>query len=201
MNDLEFVQSCVKGDKKSWEEFLKQYSRLIYSYIRSVLNAKGITCTQDNVQDIFQEILCSLLKDNFRKLSSFKARNGCSLASWLRQVTINFTIDYIRRIKPAVSLEEETNEGFSLKEILADSSTPVSDALSQKERMESLKECIDRLNNDDKYFLELYIYRGIKLEELRGHLGLSRGAIDMYKSRLIDKLRDCFKSKGFKLDF
>jgi len=201
MNDLEFVQRCVKGDKKAWDAFLKQYSRLIYSYIHSVLNSKGIKFTQDNIQDVFQEIFCSLIKDNFRKLSTFKARNGCSLASWLRQVTINFTIDYLRKIKPTVSIDEERDDGFSLKEILVNGSRLVSDTLSQEERLKKLKECIDRLNNADKYFIELHINQGLKLEKLKDHLRLSRGAIDMHKSRIIDKLRDCFKSKGFKLDF
>jgi len=201
MNDLEFVQRCVKGDKKAWDEFLKQYSRLIYSYIHSVLNTKGVKFTQDNIQDVFQEIFCSLIKDNFRKLNTFKARNGCSLASWLRQVTINFTIDYLRKTKPTVSIDEETDDGFSLKEILVNGSELASDTLSREERLKSLQECIDRLNNADKYFLELHINQGIKLEELKDHLRLSRGAIDMHKSRIIDRLRECFKSKGFKLGF
>lgn len=201
MGDLEFVQRCVKRDKQALDEFLTTYSRLIYNYIHSVLNAKGYPVAQNHINDIFQEIFCSLIKDDFKKLRSFKARNGCSLASWLRQVTINFTIDYIRKIKPAVSIDEETDDGLSLKESLADDSTAVADTLSQEERIKGLKECIENLGSEDKYFLELHINRDLRLEELKGHFNLSRGAIDMRKSRLIDKLRECFKSKGFLLDF
>jgi DNA-directed RNA polymerase specialized sigma24 family protein len=47
----------------------------------------------------------------------------------------------------------------------------------------------------------LLINRGLKPEELKEHLRLSRGAIDMRKSRIIERLRDCFRSKGFALDF
>ena len=39
------------------------------------------------------------------------------------------------------------------------------------------------------------------LEELKKHFKLSRPAIDMRKSRLIERLRDCFRGKGFWLDF
>ena len=199
MNDLEFVQRCVKGDKKAWDAFLKQYSRLIYSYIHSVLNSKGIKFTQDNIQDVFQEIFCSLIKDNFRKLSTFKARNGCSLASWLRQVTVNFTIDYIRRLKPIVSIDEENDEGSSLADLLSSNSPSVADTFSQEERLTQLKDCIDGLHNDDKYFLELHINRDLSLQDLKEHFKISRGAIDMRKSRIIERLRECFKNKGFVL--
>ncbi len=196
MDDLEFVQKCLRQDKQAWDEFLIKYSRLIYNYIYSVLNTKGYHLSRDNVSDIFQEILYSLLKDNFRKLRSFKARNGCSLASWLRQVTINATIDYTRRLKPTLSLDEETDD-FSLKDILADESLSITDKLSLQEKFNDLKDCIEGLDNEEQYFLELHFHRDLSLEDLKEHFRLSRGAIDMRKKRVIERLRDCFKKKGF----
>lgn len=200
MTDLEFVQRCVKGERKAWDEFLNKYSRLIYNYIYNVLNSKTHPFNQDDVRDIFQEILCELIKDDFRKLKSFKGKNGSSLASWLRQVTINFTIDYTRKFKPAVSLEEDNEDGLNLKEILKDSSVRAPDLLTLEEKLNSLKDCIENLEVDDKYFLELTMNRGLSLEELKVHFKISRGAIDMRKSRIIERLKDCFKRKGFRLD-
>lgn len=201
MDDLEFVQRCVKGDKQSWDKFLSQYSRLIYTYIHRVSNAKSCSLTQENINDIFQEIFHALIKDNFKKLKTFQARNGCSLATWLRQVTINFTIDYTRKIRPFVSLEEENADGLTLKDVLSDDAPFILETLSHKENLAGLKDCIKQLDTDDKFFLELYIKRGIKLEALRKILKVSRGAVDMRKVRIIDRLRDCFKKKGFALDF
>jgi RNA polymerase sigma factor (sigma-70 family) len=202
MDDLEFLQRCVKGERQSWDKFVDKYSRLIYNYIHSVLKAKGVSkFSQDNIEDLFQEILLALVQDNFKKLKSFKGRNGCSLASWLRQVVINYTIDYIRKLKPVVSLDEETNDEFSLKDILADDSASITDSLTQEERLTHLKDCIQELDNDDKYFLELYINRGLALEELKDYFKLSRGAIDMRKKRIIERLKRCFRSKGFALDY
>ncbi len=200
MRDLEFVQKCIKGDKQSWEQFVDKYSRLIYNYIHSILNAKGYAFTQQNIHDIFQEIFCSLINDNFKKLRTYKARNGCSLASWLRQVTINFTIDYLRRYKHVISLEEGAENGLSLKDMLADGSLPVTHALNAKELLAHLKGCIEELNIDDKFFLELFINKGLTPEELKDYFKVSRGAIDMRKSRIVDRLRQCFKAKGALLD-
>lgn len=200
MDDLEFVQKCAKGDKRAWDEFIDKYSRLIYNYIHSVLKIKGLSLTQENLNDIFQEIILSLVKDNFKKLSSFKARNGCSLASWLRQVTVNFTISYTRRLKPVVSIDEEDDEGFSLTDLLSSDFPSAVDTFNRGERLEHLKDCIDKLEDNDKYFLELHIHRGLNLEELRVYFKVSRGAVDMRKLRIIERLRECFKGKGFMLD-
>ena len=201
MDDLEFVQRCVKGDKPAWSEFVIKYSRLIYNYIYSVLKVKGSILTQENINDLFQEIFLALVKDNFKKLRSFKAKNGCSLASWLRQVTINYTIDYLRRGKPVISLDEENDDELNLKDTLADDAIPVTEAFADKERLVQLKDCIEKLDTEDKYFIELHINQGLSLEELKGIFRISRGAIDMRKARLIDRLRECFRSKGFELDF
>jgi len=201
MDDLEFIQHCVKGEKQSWEHFLKQYSRLIYSYIYSVLKTKGFRFAEDNVNDIFQEIFLLLVKDNFQKLRSFQGKNGCSLASWLRQVAINFTIDYLRKLKPALSLEARREDGHSLQDSLADNSSDTPEILVNAEKAQSLKECIEGLSIDDKYFVELHFNRAIKLESLITYFRQSRGAIDMRKSRIVERLKDCFRSKGFALDF
>jgi len=200
MDDLEYVQKCVKGDKLAWDEFLQKYSRLIYNYIYNVLNSKSQAYALEHTQDVFQEIFSVLIKDNFKKLKSFRGRNGCTLASWLRQVTVNFTIDYLRKQKPAVSLEEQIGEGLTLKDSLPHDSPQALDMLIDKEKLKSLKECLEKLDQHEQYFLSLHIYRGVRLEDLKEHLGISRGALDMRKTRLMERLRDCFKGKGFALD-
>ncbi len=202
MDDLKFVQRCVSSDKLAWDEFVERYSRLIYNYIHSVFKVKGIgLSTQDNVNDLFQSLLLALIKDNFKKLKTFKGKNGCTLASWLRQVTINFTLDYLRALKTSVSIDEEDHEGRSLKDTLADDEPSAGDTFKQKEKLKHLEDCIGRLEKEERYFLELHINIGLGLEELQRILQVSRGAVDMRKSRIVDKLRDCFRRKGFLLDY
>ncbi|MFH1397341.1 MAG: sigma-70 family RNA polymerase sigma factor [Candidatus Omnitrophota bacterium] len=201
MRDLEFAHRCATGNKALWDKFVDRYSRLIYKYIRSVLTSKGFVITQDNLSDIFQGIFLSLIKDNFNKLRSFKAKNGSSLASWLRQVTINATLDYSRKLMPMKSIEQENEDDLSLKDILPDSALLARDKISHEEKITKLRDCIKKMVRKDKYFLELHLNRGLKIDQLKRHLKMSRAAIDMRKSRIIDKLRDCFKTKDFKLDF
>ncbi|RKY30742.1 MAG: hypothetical protein DRP74_06390 [Candidatus Omnitrophota bacterium] len=202
MSDLEFIQRCVKGEKRAWDEFLDKYSRLIYKYIHGVLKIKGaLEVSPQVVKDLFQEICTSLIEDNFKKLRSFKAKNNCSLASWLRQITINRTIDYIRTAKPTISIDAEIEgSDFSLKQILRSESPSAGQNLSEEENLKSLQECINRLSPEDKYFLELYFYQGLKLEEIKDLLRVTRGTVDVRKARIVERLRECFKSRGFIID-
>jgi RNA polymerase sigma-70 factor (ECF subfamily) len=197
MNDREFVLKCLTADKQVLDEFLARYSRLIYNSIYSVLRSKGLPGNRQIVDDLFQEIILSLFDDNFKKLRVFEGKNGCSLASWLRLIAVNHTLDYLRAKKPDVSLEEETEDDLNLKDIIVSDSRSVSEDLCRKEELRSLEDCIDILSTDDKYFLELHFNRGLDFEELMSHFSAKRGAIDMRKSRIIVKLRECFKIKGF----
>ena len=122
MSEREFIQRCLKNDKAAWDEFVDRYSRLIYNYIYSVFKIKGIAPSSDTINDLFQEIFLSLIKDNFQKLRQFKGRNNASLASWLRVITINFCLDHLKKEKKlSSSLEEDSKgEGLSLGDIIAD---------------------------------------------------------------------------------
>jgi len=198
MDDLEFVQRCVSGEKAAWDEFVEKYSNLIYRYIHGVLRLKGFNLSDlDIADDLFQEIFLLLSKDNFKKLKTYQAKNGCSLASWLRQVATNHSLSYLRRLKPAVSLDDNLGDDFTLKDVIADNSVPIDDALTSEDNIVQLTDCIQRLDEEDKFFLRLYIDQGLSLKELEKILRLSRGSVDMRKARIVDRLRECFKNKGF----
>ncbi len=200
MDDLEFVRKCIRGDRLIWDEFVDKYSRLILSYVRSVLRTNNANHSAgETANDIFQEIFVLLRKDDFHKLRSFRAKNGCSLASWLRQVVINFTIDYLRRLKPAVSLDEELENELTFKDVISDQAASPSEIFIAEEKIIHLTDCIQGLDSDDRFFLELFIDKGLPLEKIKETLRISRSAVDMRKSRIINRLRDCFQSKGFVL--
>lgn len=189
MNDFDFINKCTSGDKQAWEQFVDKYSSLIYSYIYSTLRRKGRQDSIETADDLCQSVFSLLIKDNFKRLRQFKAKNGASLASWLRMVTINHTLDYLRRNKQIIS--------FGLEEIDLDSQDlGAYHALLNKEKLEVLSRCIEQLSIDDKYIVDMHVYRDIDLGNLKSMLQISRSAVDMRKSRIIKRLKDCFRRKG-----
>ncbi len=201
MDDLELIQSCSNGDKHSLEEFISRYSRLIYNYILTVFQKSAVPVPRDLVNEVFNDIFCLLFKDGCRKLKSFKAKNGSSLATWLRVVTIHFTVDFVRARKMSISLDHEDSRGSVLGDKIADAgSVSAYDAASRAELLDGLKDCLRSLTPQERYFIELHINQGISLALLQDIFKASRGAVDMQKNRIVNKLRQCFKSKGFMLD-
>jgi RNA polymerase sigma-70 factor (ECF subfamily) len=201
MDDLELLSRCVAGEEGAWERFTEQYSRLIYSSILRVLRTYGVSSHgQDLTKEIFQDIISSLLRQERKKLKSFKALNGCSVATWLRQVAINAAIDHLRRRKEMLSLDQENEDGLALKDLIADDAGSAAEELVAKEQLSGLQDCIQALDISDRYIVQQHFYYGARLEDLRGQLKLSRGAMDMQKSRLLRRLRECFRKKGFALD-
>lgn len=201
MDDLEFVRQFIAGENQARDQFIKRYSRLIYNYIQHVLRVKGFRDPSSYADDIFQGFIVFLINEDCKKLRAFKARNGATLATWIRYLTINFTRDYLRKIKPVFSLDAEREDGASLKDVLADNSLSIVEELSKEEETKALDDCIELLDNEDKYFVELNFNQNVSLEVMRDFLKLTRGAVDMQKARLMKRLKDCFKRKGFELDF
>lgn len=202
MDEKELVAACARGDKEAWDEFVEQYSRLIYSYILSIIRSKGIfDFPSTETAELFQEIFVLLSKDNFKRLKSYTGRSGATFATWLRQVVINFTIDYLRKRKTNVSLDALNENGLSLGELLASPVEKSSVLLETNERALSLRDCINQLEEDDQYFIELSYHQEFSLREIAELLSISRQAVDMRKHRIVARLKNCFQKKGNLLDF
>ena len=196
MDELRFIRKCADHDKDAWNEFLQRYSRLIYSYIYRVINNYSGISADNPADDIFQELISALFDDNSKKIRSFKGLNGCSFATWLRLVTINFTRTYAGKQRYMVELDDE-KEGYCLKDRIIDRQILPDEAALYKEHSDNLKECVKLLDNDDRLFVQLYLSKGMTLEAVRQVFRVSRTAIDMRKARLLERLKVCFKNKGF----
>ncbi len=197
MSDLDFVGRCIKSDSLAWKEFLQKYNRLIYSYIYSVIRIKAYVFSPPVAEEIFNELISNLIKDDFRKLKTYRGRNNASLASWLKQVTINFCLSYFRyKKKDMISLDEPLSEGFAFSEIIPYRSLSAAEELLRKEENEHLADCIQNLELDDKFFLELRLRWEFSIGEIMDFLKITRGAADMRYSRIIQRLKGCFQEKG-----
>ena len=199
MDDLAFTDSASVEYNNHGTLLLMHMPALVYHSIHRV-NGLLFRLHKEQIQDIFQEFFFPSLKIITEKLRTFQAKNGCTLASRLKQVAVNLTIDYLRTYRMSISLDEASDEGRSLKDVLPTLGPSADESLIDSEQLEHLKECIEALDVDEKYFMVLHIEEEVPLGELRHYLGVSRGTVDMRKSRIIERLRECFKRKGFLLD-
>ncbi|MFQ3675884.1 MAG: sigma-70 family RNA polymerase sigma factor [Endomicrobiia bacterium] len=97
IKDIELIHQFFQGDITSFEQLVDRYQNYVYGTVmRLVMNKED---AEDLVQEIFIKAY-SLLKDYNLKYE-FK--------SWLYKVSINYTIDFLRKKKSDnnVSIEPE----------------------------------------------------------------------------------------------
>jgi hypothetical protein len=66
------IAGCFKGEKRSWDNFVRQYSGLIYHRIKTTLSLHHLDPSQHLIEDIFQDIFLSLVKDDYNSNTAFQ---------------------------------------------------------------------------------------------------------------------------------
>lgn len=88
--EQELVKGCIKGNRKSQEEFYKIFAPKMYTICLSYANRK------DDAMDILQD---GFIKA-FRNIKKFNSDG--SLEGWLRRIIVNTAIDYYRKHKKEI---------------------------------------------------------------------------------------------------
>ncbi|MGE5218153.1 MAG: RNA polymerase sigma factor [Chloroflexota bacterium] len=181
------LAGCIRGDKVSWDAFVLQYSGLIYHTIRRTVALHRFESAQDFVDDLFQEVFLSLVKDDFLQLRRFRGDRGCTLASWLRMIATRRTIDHLRKVeKPDESLEHSLAEFAG-----AESKGDESDAQFQR-----VADALAKLHPREQILVDLLFRKNLSAQNVASILNLSVGAVYTQKSRALAKLREILEKSG-----
>ena len=73
--ELELVRRCVAGDTEAWRAFLAAGTPAVRRAVHTALLRRRGRVQPDDVDNLSQQILLDLLKDNARKLGSFQGRS------------------------------------------------------------------------------------------------------------------------------
>lgn len=191
------LQRCLSGEKQAWDEFVKQYSRLVYDSIIRTFNRFSSFRENDVIGDLHNDVFLALLKDQYQALRRFEGRNGCRLASYIRTISVNITINYLKRKKPTISIHEEydTEDGKRARFIKELAIFDPYDLLEAKETIEAVNRLFSRLKEDEKEFCKLYFIDGVEANEMAKHSGITVDYFYVRKQRMIDKLRKIAKEE------
>jgi len=202
--EKKLVARCLRGRRDAWDEFVEKYKNLVYSSILKTFQLINYRVTEGDTDDLFQDIFILLIKNNFRKLRSFKWKNGCSLATWLQVVSKNRTYDYVRRklshqeILSSFMTEDATDE-FIFQDDSSWADSMLAD-IDRKKRFELFKNAMRELSKQDRLLVELIYFKEFSHKRASAILGKSIDALYMQKKRVIERLKKTvgryIKSKG-----
>ncbi|MCA9565057.1 MAG: sigma-70 family RNA polymerase sigma factor, partial [Myxococcales bacterium] len=93
--DLCLIEDCVHGSAQAWAELVSRHELDVFYALRNAFRVHHVHATEDLLSELQAEIFFRLVRNDFRRLRKFDGR--CSLKHWLKVVSSNFVIDYLRK--------------------------------------------------------------------------------------------------------
>lgn len=174
----EIINRCRRGEKPAQIEIYKQYYKPVYNTCLRIIN--DTQTAEDLMQDSFI--------DAFNKINTYDGKG--SFGAWIRRIAVNNSIDYIKRSRPMVSINDETAN------IPDDADTYFEDV---DYKVEEIKRALGQMEEGDRVILSLYLLEGYDHEEISQILEITlsntRTRYSRAKKRL---LRTLAEEKAFK---
>jgi len=174
------VDRISSGDSTAFQEFVELHKKKIY-YI-----AYDITGDHDDAEDVSQEVFIKV----FRSLKTF--RRNAKITSWLYQISVNASIDLLRKksSKPEKSMDDL--ERADIQENFPGSGTraqnperSAEDFLIQKH----ISQALQKVSPKERSVFVMRHYNELKIREIAEILSISPGTVKALFYRATRKLR------------
>lgn len=179
-NEQVLVDRFCSGDVRAFQDIVERYKKKVY-YL-----AYDITGDHHDAEDISQEVFIKV----FRSLKNF--RRDAKMSSWLYQITVNTSIDSLRKSssksKKLVDQPDLENLPKAQPETGNAANNPeqsVESAMIQKRISQALQNITPR----ERTVFVMRHYNGLKMNEIAEILNLSVGTVKSLLFRAIKKLR------------
>ena len=179
-NEQVLVDRISRGDSTAFQEFVDRYKKKIY-YI-----AYDITGDHDDAEDVSQEVFIKV----FRSLKTF--RRNAKISSWLYQISVNASIDLLRKkaSKPEKSMDDI--ERADIQENLPGSSTRAQNPERSAEDLiiqKHISEALQKVSPKERSVFVMRHYNELKIREIAEILSVSPGTVKALFYRATRKLR------------
>jgi RNA polymerase sigma-70 factor, ECF subfamily len=107
----QLVEECAKRPTpEAWEEFIRRFHRLIAATVMRTLHLYG-SSDPDLIEDLVQDVYLKLCADDRAVLKRFKPLHENAFLGYLKTMTANLVLDYIRKHFPEHDKTEPLDDG------------------------------------------------------------------------------------------
>lgn len=170
-HDLGLIERAKKGDQKAYKELMDRYYNSIYHEI--------LVKVRDAEQA--QDLTIEAISKAFIQLHTYEPRFAFS--TWLKRVSVNHVIDYLRKKKlSTVSIDETIGgeDGEMTWQFPAETADP-EESMEKKERLAIVREYVSTLKDAYRNLIELRYFKELSYEEIAVQLAIPIGTV---KARL-----------------
>ncbi|RCX16575.1 RNA polymerase RpoE-like sigma-24 subunit [Anaerobacterium chartisolvens] len=176
VSDINIVKKYRGNAHQGLELLYNKYKKYVYAI------AYRYTGTKEDALDLTQEVFISL----FKSMGSLK--EDFSVLPWVRRVTVNRCLNFVRDKKDTVSLNQTTEDGSEMQEFI-----PSDESTENRVVCRDIKECMERAINElpdrERMAVLLRHMKGMKYEEVSKTMNLPLGTVKtlLHKGRKIIK--------------
>ncbi|MFN3198737.1 MAG: RNA polymerase sigma factor [Bradymonadia bacterium] len=201
-DDHTLLLRCIDGDGDAWHLLVGRFTRYVYHLIRATAHRYNAALSEAAVADLHNDLFLALLEDDRRRLRAYEGKNGCSVRSWIRIITIRRTLDHLRRQKPTLSLDaltDDSEDRATMPEPVDPGPDPLEHLIEQgaQRRREALGDIASALSDADRLLLSLIYERQMPAPQIAALLRVKVGAVYTRKNRLIARLRRLAEAGGW----
>jgi RNA polymerase sigma-70 factor (ECF subfamily) len=175
-DDVSLVHAAKGGDMEAFEELVRRHTTLIFRVAMHSVSSREEA--EEVVQDTFLKA--------FVHLQQFEER--ARFSTWVTRIAVNTALMRLRGLRRAntISLDEETDEGFSLAEKVADWRPNPDQLYSQAELRFILQQALALLSPSYRVVFLLRDVEGISAGETAEMLGQSISSVKarLFRARL-----------------
>jgi RNA polymerase sigma factor (sigma-70 family) len=168
--DDELLDACRRREKVALIRIYEKYAKAMFNTCVRIVHNDA------DAEDVMQESFI----EGFDKIESFRGEG--SLGAWLKRIAINNSINFIRRHRNIMSLDE--------KELELPDDAPLEQEISENIfcRLEEIKDALEKLDKNYRIILSLHLLEGYDHNEIAEILQISYGNVRTRYSRAKQKL-------------
>jgi RNA polymerase sigma factor (sigma-70 family) len=194
-DEKDLLIGCFNGDRFAQGDFVSRFSDLVYHTVLNTLKLKSTDWQNQDVEDLHQTVFMRLLEKRCRRLRQFQGKNGCSLRSWIRMITVHTVIDHLRSRKDALAHTITMDSSFLLNDLRAEPIDPVN-VLDRAQQMDRVHQGLQALVPRDRLFIKLHCLKDLPIQEVAGILGVSENNAYSIKHRALNRLKAALQTSG-----
>jgi len=179
-NEQALVDRIRSGDNTAFQELVEGYKKKIY-YI-----AYDITGNHHDAEDVSQEVFIKV----FRSLKTF--RRDAKMSSWLYQIAVNASIDFLRKKSSKPTILMDNLERADIQESLPGSGIHAENPELSVEALmiqKHISEALQKVSPKERSVFVMRHYNDLKMKEIAEILNISQGTVKALFFRAIKKLR------------
>jgi RNA polymerase sigma-70 factor (ECF subfamily) len=179
-NEQILIDRLCSGDQTAFYDLVGRYKKKVY-YL-----AYDITGDHHEAEDISQEVFMKV----YRALKTF--RRDAKMSSWLHQITVNASIDALRKKSVRYAKSSGELDNVSTQENLVASGASDLDPVRSTESLQfqnRISQALQKISPKERSVFVMCHYNGLKLKETAEILGVTVGTVKSLLFRAIRKLR------------